>query len=174
MERRVLGFVRQWLKEYKQMYGYYPYASGRGGVCVKGLLYGFLSTDAGDCTEQALAEESFTNLPAGRILRQSWFYRYEWYKTIMYVVDESCTAAAPANDCDGVDDPERSLSFNGEPVSVILISTSEPIVTEQGVQERVGPDLVNYLDTQELLTSTVDFKSPALSDLNNDQVVFIE
>jgi len=129
MERRVLGFVKQWLKEYKQTHGYYPYASRLGGVCVQGLRYGFLSTDAGDCAEQALAEEDFTNLPARRVLRQSWFYRYEWYKSIMYVVDENCTAAAPAESCDGIDDPERSLSFNGNPVSVVLISTSEPIVT---------------------------------------------
>jgi len=178
MERRVLGYVKEWLIEYKSLYGFYPYAAALGGAgdCEPLLNRGMLPVETGTCSAAALADTRFMNLPSSRMLRQTWFYRYGWPDLIYYLVDDSCTPLSGPTDCDGVDDPERVLQVNGEPVEVILISVGAPINTDfvSGIQQRDQPDLSNYLDTEALLTATADFVSPPLSTLSNDQLVFIE
>ena len=131
MERRVLGYVKQWLIEYKSVHGFYPYAAAVGGTgeCEEFLKRGMLSVDAGTCTSVAMGDTRFTSLPANRLLRQTWFYRYGWPGLIYYIVDNSCTAINGPSDCDGVDDPVRELQVDGQPVEVILISVGEPITT---------------------------------------------
>ena len=178
MERRVLGFVKHWLKEYKSVHGYYPYAAevGGSGACHQLLTRGMLSVDAGSCVESALADEMFSNLPSGRTLRQTWFYRSGWPGLIYYLVDESCTPATGLVDCDGLNDPQRTLRVNGEPVEVILISVGEPLVTDaaSGLQVHGRSELFNYLDTASLLSATDDFITPSFSLRSNDQLVFID
>ena len=178
MERRVLGYVKEWLIEYKALYGFYPYAAALGGAgdCEPLLTRGMLPAEAGTCSVAALADTRFMNLPSSRMLRQTWFYRYGWPDLIYYLVDDSCTPPNGAEDCDGIDDPERELQVNGQPVEVILISVGAPINTEfvSGMQQRGQPGLSNYLDTEALLTATTDFVNPPLSMLSNDQLVFIE
>ena len=177
MERRVLGHIKEWLSEYKAKYGFYPYASipGGDGLCEQGMTRGMLATEAGACIGVSLIDEPFTNLPQDRSLRQTWFYRYNWPSLIYYIVDETCTADRAETDCDGVDDPERSLTVDGEPVELVLISVGAPIETvpAAGLQVHGTPDIVNYLDTEELISDGMEFRTPRLSAQSNDQLVFI-
>jgi len=178
VERRVLGFVKQWLIEYKSIHGFYPYAAevGATGQCQHLLTRGMLSVESGTCSTAVLADEPFSNLPSNRTLRQTWFYRYGWAGLIYYIVDESCAPARGPVDCDGIDDPARSLRVNDQPVEVILISVGEPISTDSasGMQVHGQADLYNYLDTEELLTTTNQFVAPRLSMVSNDQLVVID
>ncbi len=179
IERRVLGFAKQWLIEYKAQHGYYPYASSTSGHsdCSSGVLNGFLSTDAGSCAEMPLADMRFTDLPANRTLRNTWFYRYDWPQLIYYLVDESCAPVRGIADCDGVDDPVRALSVDGVPAEVILISVGEPIETVPvgGLQQRlIGGGIASYLDTEALLSAVTAFEIPELTSHSNDQLVFID
>ncbi len=176
MERRVLGHVKEWLTEYKAKYGFYPYASvpGEDGQCVQGLTRGMLATEMGTCG-QSFADEAYTNLPQNRMLRQTWFYRYNWPALVYYIVDETCVAARAAADCDGVDDPERSLTVDGEPVEVVLISVGAPIETvpAAALQVHGTADIVNYLDTEALIAGGNALRTPLLTPVSNDQLVFI-
>ena len=177
MERRVLGFVKQWLIEYKSEHGFYPYAAipGSDGQCVPGLSSGFIATESALCDDEVLLDIEFSNLPDGRSLRNTWFGRYEWAGLVYYVVDETCTAERGRVDCDGVDDPPRELQVNGEPAEVVLISVGEPIETipAAGMQSRIDSDLAQYLDTDELLSAVNEFFIPRSSALSNDQLVTI-
>ncbi len=178
VERRVLGFVKQWLQEFKSEFGYYPYAAtpGSNGECVAGLTRGFIATEAGSCEGETLLDVKFSNLPAGRALRKTWFSRYDWPGLVYYVVDDTCTAARALSDCDGVDDPIRTLRLNGEPVEVLLVSVGAPIETEYtgGMQDRTGNDLSQYLDTADLITAVSDYSTPTGNHSSNDQLVSIE
>ncbi len=178
MERRVLGFVKQWLIEYKSVHGFYPYASplAGNGACEQSLLRGMLASEAGSCAEHPFADMLFSDLPSGRALRQTWFHRYRWPSLIYYLVDESCSPANGLVDCDGVDDPERLLRVDGEQVEVILISVGEPIENDiaGGLQVRDDIALANYLDTDVLLLADTEFTVPLLADHSNDQLVFID
>lgn len=177
MERKVLGYAKQWLIEYKQLYGYYPYASALGGdgQCVSGLTRGEMATEAGSCTGQPFLDMAFVNLPGNRVLRDTWFARYDWPALIYYLVDESCTEVRGATDCDGVNDPARTLHVNGEPAEVILFSVGAPIDTLPvgGMQVRSTPDLAQYLDTNAVLSAVDSYPVPVRSAVSNDQVVII-
>jgi len=176
MERRVLGHAKEWLSEYKAKNGFYPYAStpGGGGQCVHSLTRGMLATE-GACGGISFADEVYTNIPQGRSLRQTWFYRYNWPALIYYIVDESCTADRGATDCDGVDDPERRLTVDGKPVEVVLISVGPPITTfpAGGLQIHGTAEIANYLDTETLINAGTTYETPTLSTVSNDQLVFI-
>ncbi len=178
MERRVLGFVKQWLIEYKSDNGFYPYASqlDGNGECERGLLRGTLASEAGSCAELLFTDQPYSDLPSGRLLRQTWFHRYGWPSLIYYLVDESCSPLNGLTDCDGVNDPERSLRVDGEQVEVILLSVGEPIETDgaSGLQARGDAALENYLDTDVLLLANNEFTVPLLSAHSNDQLVFID
>jgi len=176
MERRVLGHAKEWLSEYKTKYGFYPYASipGGDGQCVLGMTRGMLATE-GTCAGASFTDEAYSNVPQGRSLRQTWFHRYDWPNLIYYIVDDTCTADRGATDCDGVDDPVRTLTVDGEPVEVVLISTGPPIVTipAAGLQVHGSAEIYNYLDTDALITADTAFETPILSAASNDQLVFI-
>lgn len=176
MERKVLAYVKQWLIEYKAEHGFYPYASTLGvdGLCVDGLTRGMLATEPGTCGEALLLDESFTDLPGGRALRNTWFARYEWPALVYYIVDASCTADR-LSDCDGIDDPERELLVDGEPVEVILISVGAPVETlaTGGMQVRGGSDLAQYFDTAALVSAVNEFSVATEGVVGNDQIVTI-
>lgn len=178
MERRVLGFVKQWLIEFKDEYGYYPYAAtpGSDGQCLPGLSRGFIATESAQCDGEVLLDIEFSNLPEGRSLRNTWFARYDWPELVYYVVDESCTAERGGVDCDGIDDPPRELQVHGEPVEVVLISVGKPIETTPagGMQVRVDSDLTQYLDSEELLSAVSEFSVPLRSAVSNDQLITID
>lgn len=178
MERRVLGFVKQWLTEYKSVHGYYPYAAALGGSgeCDQTLLQGALATELGNCVQASMFDMPYPDIPASRNLRKTWFYRNGWPSLIYYVVDESCSPARGAIDCDGVNDPERLLKVDGKPVEVVLISAGEPIETipANGMQVRTDSNAVNYLDSEGILSAVLDFNVPPLSVSSNDQLVFID
>lgn len=177
MERRVLGHVKQWLIDYKADNGFYPYAAalGNDGQCSIGVTRGMLATGIGTCINQVLLDVAFDDLPAGRTLRQTWFANYEWPGLIYYIVDDSCTPARGVADCDNIDDPERQLRVDGEPVELVVISVGAPIVTAAaaGLQDRSNPALENYLDTAELLFDSNEFSTTPVAADNNDQLVFI-
>ena len=177
MERRILGHAKEWLSEYKALHGFYPYASAPGGdgQCVKGLTSGMLATEEGACGGVSFMDIPYTDLPQGRHLRQTWFYRYNWPSLIYYIVDETCVADRALTECDGVDDPERKLTVNGEPDEVVLVSVGPPIETvpAAGLQVHGTADLVNFLDTRALISDKLDLITPKLSAQSNDQLVFI-
>lgn len=177
MERRVLGFVKQWLIEYKQEYGYYPYASEPGGTgeCIEGLSRGMIAEDNGSCSGVSMLDIHYQNLPHDRLLRNTWFARSGWPALIYYVVDDSCTVERGVTDCDNLDDPVRTLRVNGEPVEVILISVGAPIETlaAGGMQTHGATDLMHYLDTDSLMNAQYEFSIPVRNNSSNDQLVFI-
>lgn len=177
MERRVLGHVKEWLLEYKKTHGFYPYAASAdgGGECVPGSARGMLPSEAGTCGEVAFSDEHYSNIPQGRSLRKTWFHRYDWPGLVYYIVDKTCLPDRGVTDCDGINDPNRELTVDGQEVEVILVSVGPPIKTipAAGMQVRGTGDLVNYLDTSALLTNGVEFHTPTLSALSNDQLVYI-
>ena len=177
MERRVLGHLKEWLSEYKAINGFYPFASipGADGLCVQGLTRGMLASERGTCTAVAFSDVTYTGLPQGRALRQTWFYRYNWPTLIYYIVDETCIEGRAATDCDGIDDPERTLTVNGNPVEVVLISVGPPIETAPlaDLQVHGTAEIINYLDTEATMTDGMEFRTPFLSAVSNDQLVFI-
>lgn len=178
MELRVLGFVKQWLIEYKQHYGFYPYAAGLGatGECEQSLQRGMLSVEAGNCAEVPLADVHFSDLPAARSLRQTWFFRYGWPQFIYYVVNENCLPDKAFENCDGVDDAVSALRVDGVPVDVVLLSVGESMETLPigRLQRRDSTELVEYLDSEDLLLTDLEFRSPTVTELSNDQLVYIE
>jgi len=177
MERRALGHVKEWLLEYKQTHGFYPYAASpdSGGQCVSGNPRGMLPSEGGTCSEVSFSDVHYSNIPRGRALRKTWFHGYDWPGLIYYIVDKTCLPDRGLTDCDGIDDPARELTVDGEEVEVILVSVGPPIKTipAAGLQVRGTGDLVNYLDTQALLSAGVEFHTPTLSAVSNDQLVYI-
>ena len=177
MELRVLGFVKQWLIEYKAQYGFYPYASGLGttGECEQALQRGMLAMESGNCAEVPLADVQFSDLPAARSLRQTWFFRYGWPQFIYYVVNENCLPDNALENCDGVDDAVSALRVDGVPADVVLVGVGESIETlpVDRLQRRGSFELVEFLDSEDLLLTDLEFESPILTEHSNDQIVFI-
>ncbi len=180
VERRVLGYAKDWLQEYKQQHGYYPHASelGASGDCKTGLLWGQLSLWRGNCAEAAFGELVSDQVPKSRLLNEIWFAKSDWPSHLFYHVDEHCVAAATVGWCDGIDDPPHALTVNGRSVEVLLISVGKPIVTASSVtgQDRLEyPDkLSSYLDTGSLTDGDLQYDFSRLSELSNDQYVVIE
>jgi len=159
MERRVLGYVKQWLQEYKEQFGYYPYASevGANGACRTGLLSGFLATEPNGCEEVLITDVHYPDIPRGRQLKETWFHRYGWSNFFYYIVDPNCGPTQGVTDCDGVDDPTRTLTVNGEPVEVLIVSVGETLETSSGMQVRPSANLADYIETTSIEPGTNDF-----------------
>lgn len=191
IERRVLGYARDWLQEYKSEFGYYPFAAPFGdptGSCQEGLIRGVLPMQQGNCTGAPFGEWVSSFVPKGRALNQIWFGKYNWPDFIYYQLDENCTSSAAPDICDFYDDPPPSLSVNGVPTQVLLVSVGKAIPTELVPDGQLrlpearqnSADLINYFDTPKLLTANLDYQlhnlnSVALSgSLSNDQYLVIQ
>ncbi|OED36803.1 hypothetical protein AB833_25680 [Chromatiales bacterium (ex Bugula neritina AB1)] len=181
IERRVLGYARDWLIEYKREFGFYPYAAMFGdesGDCQSGLLSGALAMQQGACVELAFGEFSSAVVPRSRLLNEIWFATSDWPSFIYYRVDEHCVGGAAPGLCDGVNDPPHALTVEGNPVEVLLVSAGAPIVTipSGSMQERSNDPgaLVHYLDSESLLDGDSAYSFPRLSELSNDQFLVIE
>lgn len=191
IERRVLGHARDWLVEYKALYGHFPYAAPFGdplGQCQQGLTRGKLPMLQGDCSAPPLGDLVSTFVPKDRTINQIWFARSGWPDYIFYHIDENCTADAVIDVCDSIDDPQPSLIVNSAPTQALLVSVGRAIRTElvEEGQLRLATDadtpvdMINYFDIAELLNAELDYDlrrlvSPALSgELSNDQYLVIQ
>lgn len=192
MERRVLGYVKDWLAEYKTIYGHYPYAARFGddtGACEEGLLRGKIAMQRGSCSKETLGEFISQFVPKGRTINKIWFHNYRWSDFVYYHVDQNCTWASPAGLCDPADDPPLSLQVNDNPVQVLLVSVGEAIQTElvPAGQYRAAPadpeesiDMLNYFDTAELMSADLQYDLRRLDSLlmsglsSNDQYLTIQ
>lgn len=179
IERRVLGIVRDWLIEYKNIHGRFPYASAIGdgeGACVQGLTYGHLSMEQGDCSQLSFGDFVSSTVPKGRSIKQTWFSRNEWHRQIIYRVEQNCVGTVALSDCDGVLDPPYSLRVDSQPAQLLLITAGVEIVSaaKGAMQDRQhAVDLIEYLDTQELLAADDEFPRIRPTAQANDQMLFI-
>ena len=190
MERRTLGYAKDWLLEYKAEYEHFPYAAPFGdadGACEEGLLKGKLAMERGNCSGESLGEFVSEHVPKNRSISQTWFQYNRWADLVFYHVDEKCTSKADITLCDGVDDPMSLLTVNNSPANALLVSVGQAIHTEylQAVQLRDEPvsaelpDMVNYFDTAELLTAEINYDLQRLDSMlwsrvmSNDQYLVI-
>ncbi len=187
IESRVLGYVRDWLVEYKVEFGHFPYAAPFNdplGECQQGLLRGKLPMRQGNCSEAVLDEFVSQFVPNGRPLSQTWFASSSWPDFIYYQVDENCAPDAAADTCHLLSEPVHALQVNNLPTQVLLVSVGAAMATElvpDGQQRAVTEnlDMTNYFDTAELVSSYFDYDlrrldSGVLSgELSNDQYLVI-
>lgn len=189
VEKRALGFARDWLLEYKTTFGHFPYAAPFGdplAECQQGLTRGKLPMLRGNCGDPPLGDLLSKFVPRGRSINQIWFARSGWQDLIFYQVDENCAPDAAFDACDLVEDPQ-SLVVNSLPTQVLLVSVGEAIATEllpHGQQRLTtnaanGVTMNNYFDTTELVNAHLDYdlsrlESAALSrEMSNDQFLVI-
>ncbi len=163
IERRVLGFARDWLAEYRLQYGYYPFAAAFGdpdGACQNGLTRGRLPMRAGDCTEVPLGDLRSQFVPKGRTVSETWFGNYHWSDFIYYQSDPGCLPGAMDQQCTIADN--LVLKVNDRGAQVLLIGAGSAIATEllpMGQQRLRGNDepgneqMMHYFDTVSLLSS---------------------
>ena len=69
-----------------------------------------------------------------------------------------------------------ALRVDGVPADVVLLSVGESIETLPAgrIQRRDSTELVEYLDSEDLLLTDLDFGLPTVTGLSNDQLVYIE
>ena len=177
IERRVLGFVRDWLNDYYATYGHYPFAARLGdplAACEQGLTVGAVSMTRGNCAQEAFGELTGANIPKGRQISQTWFGNYDWARFIFYQVEPSCTAAS-VEPCMGPSPVQPRLTVDGSLAEFLLISTGTAITSAHlgQMQDRLNhpADLSSYLDTSELINagSVFDFSHLSLVHASNDQ-----
>lgn len=180
IERRVLGYARDWLREYRAEYGHYPYAayfSDPLAVCESGLTQGKLALSGGDCDGVSFGEYLSSVVPNSRPLNNTWFVNSDWPNFIYYQFTENCGSLSDPALCDGVDDPNSELSVNGDSVQLLLINGGRAIetVAAGGMQQRdTGSiSMVSYLDTTEVLEADTEFVIPRPSNMSNDQYLAI-
>jgi len=180
MERRVLGIVSDWLKEYYEEYGRLPYAARLGdkaAQCVEGLLVGAIAMSRGDCQSPALGEFVSSTVPKGRTVQNTWFGRYGWSEYIYYHVESSCTVPVDTGDCGG--DIDTGLTVNGSAVKALLVSVGREITSDyvQAPQNRLlEPEVLrSYLDTAALVEAELsyDLTGIRLTAASNDQALVI-
>lgn len=182
MERRVLGVVKDWLKEYYGQHQYYPYAARLGdplAACEEGLLAGSLAMTQGNCTGPAFGEMLSNNIPTMRAVNQTWFGAYGWHRFIFYQVDNSCTAGPAASTClDAGDKP--MLHVNGEPAAALIVSAGKAITSSYNgrMQDRhAAPGAkASYLDTALLVDVALDYQLSGLAHQqhSNDQYLVVK
>jgi hypothetical protein len=177
IERRVLGFVRDWLIEYYAAYGHYPFAARLGdplAACEQGLTVGVVSMTRGNCVQEAFGELFGANIPKGRQINQTWFGNYDWAEFIFYQVDPSCVPTS-SEPCMGPTPVQSQLQVDGSPAEFLLISTGAGITSAHlgQMQDRLNhpADLSSYLDTSELVNagSVYDFAHLSSVQASNDQ-----
>jgi hypothetical protein len=179
IERRVLGDVRDWLVEYKQRYGRYPYASALGddtNTCVNGLTRGMLSMVAGDCVGKSFGQFVSESVPKGRMINQTWFNTNQWQQQILYHVASDCAGDQALSACDGFGDDPLPLRIDSQPLEVMLITAGVPIEsTARGAMQnrQSSSALIEYLDTPTLLAAIDEYPFVRIGAGSNDQMLFI-
>jgi len=178
MERRVLGYVKQWLDEYYLHYGYYPYAApfeNANGDCQPGLVSGRLPMERGDCVELPLSEFVSTTVAKSRTLGEIWFSGSLWPDFIYSQVDPVCTSGGSTSQCD--ETTGGTLIVDNDTVKVLLVNSGEAIesVSVGRLQSREieNRSLLEYFEVPGLLAgdSAIAFRN--LADTANDQYVVI-
>ena len=180
MEKRVLGYVKQWLNEYYLEYDYYPYAApfeDLNGNCQVGLTSGRLPMGQGSCTELPLGEFVSESVEKSRPLSDIWFSGSLWQDLIHYQVDPACTAGGSIAECEN-SNGNGTLVVDGERVKVLLVNAGAAIESTRlgRLQSRAidNRSLPEYFEVPDLLTAgtVVTFKDIGLPF--NDQFIVIE
>ena len=180
MEKRVLGYVKQWLNEYYLKYDYYPYAApfeDLNGNCQVGLTSGRLPMGQGSCTELPLGEFVSESVEKSRPLSDIWFSGSLWQDLIHYQVDPACTAGGSIAECENTNG-NGTLVVDGERVKVLLVSAGAATESTRlgRLQSRAidNRSLPEYFEVPDLLTAgtVVTFKDIGLPF--NDQFIVIE
>ena len=184
IEKRVLGYVKDWLLEYYDQNGYFPYAApfeDPGGECQTGLTAGRLPMGGGDCSEPGFGEFVSVTVAKFRPLKETWFNGSLWSDLIYYQVDPDCTPDGLISNC-GHSDAEAGLQVQGIDARVLLVSAGQAIelITVGRMQSRALHDdrsMVEFFETPELLAkqNVVEFSAGADSatEQANDQFVVI-
>ena len=178
IEKRVLGYVKQWLGEYYLMHGYYPYAApfeNEDGSCQSGLLAGRLPMAQGTCAQQPLGELVSASVAKSRTLDEIWFTRSRWPDHIYYRVAKACSPDGTPEEC--ISSPAELVVDDVE-VSVLLVSAGEAIESNAigGMQLRISEQrtLLDYFEWPELLSGASETGTDGLTDYSNDQYVVIK
>ena len=177
IEKRVLGYVKQWLTEYYSENGHYPYAApfdDPEGQCQQGLLSGRLPMLQGDCVEVTLGDMVSESVPNQRSLSETWFSRSAWSDLIFYQIDQSCSPAGIQEQCDS---GNGELVVDGDSAGVVLGSAGSALLSaDLGRLQIRDPDqraIAEYFETPALLSDAVVFDVPLPGDSINDQFVLI-
>ena len=99
-----------------------------------------------------------------------------WHSQIFYRVDSDCAGATALSACDGVLDGPHRLQVGSQPAELLLISTGAPInsVARGSMQVRESSsDLIEYLDTPELLDAIDHYPLTRPGEQSNDQILFV-
>ncbi len=181
IERRVLGIVKDWLVEYFETYGHYPFAARLGdplAACEQGLTVGIVSMTPGNCLSPPLGDLVSAYVPKQRSIVKTWFGNYNWAPFIYYQVDSSCVTGS-STQCMGQSVNNLSLTVDGDPARFLLISTGRAIASShlKQMQDRTNlpADLSSYLDTTELVNagSVFDFSHLKSILASNDQYLVV-
>ena len=180
MEKRVLGYVKQWLNEYYLEYGYYPYAApfeDLNGNCQVGLTSGRLPMSQGSCSGQPLGQFVSESVEKSRPLSDIWFSGSLWQDLIHYQLDPACTAGGSIAECENTNS-SGALVVDGDRVKVLLVNAGAAIesavlgrLQSRAIENRSLPE---YFEVPDLLAAgtSVTFKDIALPF--NDQFIVIE
>ena len=167
IERRVLGFAKDWLMEYRAQYGYYPFAApfdDPDAACQAGLTRGKLPMTAGNCVETPFGDLLSDYVPKDRRIIETWFGKYDWFDFIYYQSDPGCLPGTTEDQCGNADN--LVLKVNDTGTQVLLVSTGTAIDTEvvptgqlrQQDNTVTGDELmIHYFDTRSLLSSDLNF-----------------
>lgn len=176
IEKRVLGYVKQWLSEYYTEYGHYPYAApfdDPEGQCQSGLLVGRLPMLQGNCVA-ALGDMLSESVPNQRSLSEIWFNRSAWSDLLFYQIDQSCSPAGNLAQCDS---GNGDLMVDGDSARVVLGSAGSALLSADlgrlQVRDAGQRAIAEYFETPALLSGAVVFDVPVPDESINDQFVLI-
>jgi len=167
IEKRVLGYVKDWLQEYYVRNGYFPYAApfeDLNGNCSTGLTAGRLPMGRGDCSEPGFGEFVSVTVAKSRTIEQIWFNGSQWSDLIYYQVDADCAPGGLTGSC-GVPTAETMSSLHSDDVKVLLVSAGQSIeasaVARMQSRESADRALVEYFEVPDLLAgqSVVNLES---------------
>ncbi len=180
IEKRVLGYIKQWLNEYYLQYGYYPYAApfeDPNGDCQSGLVTGRLPMGQGNCTELPLAEFVSETVADSRMLGEIWFTGSLWQDFILYQVDPVCTPGRAATECMNPGGSD-ALVVDGKPAKALLVSAGSAIepaglgrLQTRTIENR---SLAEYFEVPDLLAAGTSVIFGDLPGPVNDQFLVIE
>lgn len=155
LEKKVAREVVYRLRDYFNVYGYFPYASldFASNACSDGISYGLLPLNA--CSTDGL-----TTLP-------SWFTDNGWDDLLFYVVSSDCTESAPIPRC-----TSGTLTVGTRTNVNALVISAGPMLLGQS---RPNLTLSNYLDSPENADGddVFDAVGTPLTSTYNDQMFIV-
>lgn len=178
VEKRVLGYVKQWLGEYYLRYGHYPYAApfdDKDGACQSGLLAGRLPMAKGNCVHDTLGEFVSDSVAKSRTLEEIWFTGSRWPDYIYYRVAAACSPDGTADECISL---PAELVIGDMEASVLLVSAGEAVESNAigRMQERLSDQraLLEYFELPVLLSGDSVLAFDRVADDSNDQYAVIQ